>query len=223
MGGKSGKPKINMNDAIVDLLGCLTQCFGGSLGLAILTLSLGVRFALLPLSIKLAKRARRNQEILQTLQPEIEQLKKRFEKKPERLFAEMRELYRKHHYNPLDIPAMLAGFIQLPIFAILYRSIRSVLSSHSAFLWIKNLAIPDVFLTLAILFVTGLCAYLMPSASEQARYVLITIQVVITCLIVWKLAAGLALYWVSSGLVNLIQTLWLRHHNGSRQNRLSKK
>lgn len=209
-----------MNDAIVDLLGFLTQCFGGSLGLAIVTLSFGVRFALLPLSVQLARRARRNQEILRALQPEIEQLKKRFEKKPERLFAEMRELYRKHHYNPFDIPAMLAGFIQLPVFAILYRSIRSALASHSAFLWIKNLAAPDVFLTLAILFVTGLSAYLMPSASEQARYVLITIQVAVTCLIVWKLAAGLALYWVSSGTVNLFQTLWLRHHNDSRPNRL---
>lgn len=208
-----------MNDSIVDLLACLTQCLGGSLGGAILALSFGVRFALLPLSVQLARRARRNQEILEALKPEIEQLKKRFEKKPERLFAEMHELYRKHDYNPLDIPALLAGFIQLPVFAILYRSIRSALASHTAFMWIRNLAAPDVFLTLGILLITGLTAYLMPSASEHARYVLIMIQVAVTGLIVWKLAAGLALYWVSSSVVSLLQTLWLRRHNDSRSSR----
>jgi len=207
-----------MNDAIIDLLGWLTQSFG-SLGWAILTLSLGVRLALLPLSLRLARRARRNQEILQVLKPEIEQLKKRFEKKPERLFAEMRELYQKHNYNPLDIPAMLAGFIQLPIFGILYRAIRSALASQTAFLWIKNLAVSDVCLTLVILFITGLTACLMPSASAQARNVLVMIQVAVTFLIVWKLAAGLALYWVSSSMVNLLQTIWLRHHRESRSNR----
>jgi YidC/Oxa1 family membrane protein insertase len=202
-----------MNDTIIALLAYLTQLFGGSLGCAILTLSLGARVALLPLSIKLARRARRNQEIMRLLQPEIEQLRKRFEKKPERLFAEMRKLYHQHGCNPFDVPVLVAGFIQLPIFGILYRSIRSSLGSSGAFLWIKNLALPDFFLTLAILSLTGLTAYLMPSASAQMRSTLVIIQVIVTFLIVWKLSAGLALYWVSSGAVNLFQTLWLRYRN----------
>lgn len=202
-----------MNDTIIALLAYLTQIFGGSLGCAILTLSLAARVAFLPLSIKLARRARRNQEIMRLLQPEIEQLRKQLEKKPERLFEEMRKLYHKHGCNPFDLPALLAGFIQLPIFGILYSSIRSALNSRSAFLWIKNMALPDFFLTLAILSLTGLTAYLMPSASEQMRNTLIIIQVVITFLIVWKLSAGLALYWISSGMVNLFQTVWLRYRN----------
>ena len=200
-----------MNDTVVALLAYLTQIFGGSLGWAILALSFGVRLALLPLTIKLARRARRNQEIMQALQPEIEQLKKRFEKKPERLFQEMRDLYRKHDYSPFDLPALLGSFIQLPIFGILYSSIRSSLSSSSAFLWIRNLAVPDFLLTMVILSLTGLTAYLMPSASEQMRNTLIAVQVIVTLFIVWKLAAGLSLYWVSSGVVSLFQTLWLRY------------
>jgi YidC/Oxa1 family membrane protein insertase len=202
-----------MNDMIVALLGSLSHFFGGSLGWAIITLSLGIRIALLPLTIRLARRARRNQEIMRVLQPEMAQLKKRFEKKPERLFEEMGKLYKKHDCNPFDVPTLVGSFIQLPIFGILYSSIRSSLSSNSVFLWIRNLASPDFYLTLVILTLTGFSAYLMPSASEQMRIGLVAIQVIITFFIIWKLAAGLGLYWASSSLVGLFQTLWLRYRN----------
>ena len=200
-----------MNDMIIGLLTSLSHGFGGSLGWAIITLSLGIRIALLPLTIRLARRARRNQEIMRALQPEIEQLKKRFEKKPEHLFREISQLYKKHDCSPFDLPTLIGSFIQLPIFAILYSSIRSSLNASSAFLWIRSLLSPDSYLTLLILTLTGVAAYLMPSTSEQMKSILIVIQVVITFFIVWKLAAGLGLYWASSSLVGLFQNLWLRH------------
>ena len=202
-----------MNDMVIALLANLSHSFGGSLGWAVVVVSLGIRVALLPLTIKLARRGRRNQEIMQRLQPEIEQLKKRFEKKPERLFEEMRKLYRKHDCSPFDLPTLVGSVIQLPIFGILYSSIRSSLNSSGAFLWIKSLASPDFLLTLVILSLTGVSVYLMPSAFEQMRTTLIVIQVVVTFFIVWKLAAGLGLYWASSSLIGLFQTLWLRYRN----------
>jgi len=200
-----------MNDMIIALLVSLSNLFGGNLGWAIIALSVSIRVALLPLTIGLARRAQRNQEIMQRLQPEMERLKQRYEKKPERLFEEMRKLYRKHDCSPFDLPTLVGSFIQLPIFGMLYRSIRDSLSSSGAFLWIKSLASPDFLLTLLILSLTGLSAYLMPSASEQMRSTLVVIQVMVTFLIVWKLAAGLGLYWASSSLVGLFQTLWLRY------------
>jgi YidC/Oxa1 family membrane protein insertase len=207
-----------MNDTIVALLAYLTQSFGGSLGWAIITLSLGIRVALLPLTMKLARRAQRNQEIMRALQPEMERLKKRFEQKPERLLEEMHRLYRKHGCSLFDVRILAGSLVQLPIFGMLYRSIRLSLTSSSAFLWIRNLASPDFYLTLLILFVTGLSVYLMPSASEQIRIKLIAVQVVVTFLIVWKLAAGLSLYWLSSSAVGVFQTVWLRYRSdtGSR-------
>ena len=200
-----------MNDMIFVLLAALAHAFGGSLGCAIITLSLGIRVALLPLTFRLARRARRNQDIMRALQPEIDQLKKRLAKKPERIFEEMQKLYRKHDCNPFDLPTLVGSFIPLPIFGILYSSIRASLTSNSTFLWIKSLTSPDAWLTLVILTLTGLTAYLMPSNAAQLRNTLIAIQLFVTFLIVWKLAAGLGLYWMSSNLVNLFQTLWLRH------------
>jgi YidC/Oxa1 family membrane protein insertase len=188
----------------------LVQCFGGSLGCAIIALALGLRVALLPLTIALARRAQRNQAIARTLRPEIEALRKRFEKKPERLLEEMGKLYRKHNFSPVDLPALLGSFVQLPLFGLLYGAVRRSLTSSSAFLWIRNLASPDFILTLLILSLSALTAWCMPNVSAGARSTMIALQVIFTSLIVWKLAAGLGLYWASSNLVNLIQALWLR-------------
>ena len=134
-----------MNDMIIALLASLSHSFGGSLGWAIVVLSLGIRVALLPLTISLARRARRNQEIMQRLQPEIDRLRQRYEKRPERLFEEMRKLYRQHDCSPFDIPMLVGSFIQLPIFGMLYSSIRNSLTTSGTFLWIRSLASPDVF------------------------------------------------------------------------------
>src|SRR5262245_12952232 len=177
-----------MNEMVVALLVYLTQELG-SQGSAIVVLSLGIRIALLPLTLTIAKRARRQQEMMQRLQPEIEQLRKRFDKKPERLFEEIRNLYRKHNCRPFDVHVLLGNLVQLPIFALLYGSIRASLNANSAFLWIRNLAKPDFLLVLVILALTGVCAGLMPAPSQHGRSMLIMAQVLVTFLIVWKLAA----------------------------------
>src|SRR5689334_11060494 len=104
-----------MNDTVIALLIHLTQSFGGSLGWAIITLSMGIRVALLPLTIKLARRAQRTQAIMRALQPEIEQLRKKFEKKPEHFFVEMRNLYQKHGCSPFDVRIMAGSLVQFPI------------------------------------------------------------------------------------------------------------
>lgn len=202
-----------MNDPAVALLTYLTQSLGGSLGWAIVSLSLGIRVALLPLTITLARRAERSQEIMRALQPEIEQLRKKFKGKPERFFEEMRKLYKKHDFSPLDIGTLAGSLVQFPVFGMLYTAIRSSLSAKGAFLWMRSLASPDFYLTMLILALIGVSACLMLSVSEQARGTHIVIQVAVTFFVVWKLAAGLSLYWLSSGAVTLFQTLWLRYRS----------
>ena len=199
-----------MYTTIIALLAYLVQLFGGSLGWAILALSLGIRVALLPLTIRISRRMQRNQQIVRMLQPEIDEIKKRFEKKPDRLFGEIQKVYKKHGYSPFDVPAMLGSFVQLPVFAFMYRAIRDSVIGGGPFLWIRSLASPDGWLTLVILTLTGAAAYYMPSAAESAKSTLIFIQIAVTCFIVWKLAAGLGLYWVASSTVGLFQSLWLR-------------
>ena len=199
-----------MYTLLVAMLAHLVQLFGGSLGGAILILSLGVRIALLPLTIRISRRMIRNQQIARSLQPELDEVKKRFEKKPELLFGEMQKVYKKHGFSPFDLPAMLGSFVQLPVFAFMYRAIRDSVASGGSFLWMRSFASPDAWLTLAILTLTGAAAYYMPSVSESGKTTLILIQIAVTCFIVWKLSAGLGLYWVASSSVGLFQNLWLR-------------
>lgn len=133
----------------------------------------------------------------------------------------MQKLYRKHNCNLFDLPALIGSIAPLPLFGLVYGAIRGSLTASSAFLWIKNLASPDGWLTLAILLLTGLSTYFLPSNSEHMRTAMVAIQVTVTFLIVWKLAAGLGLYWASSSLVGLFQAVWLRqrYESGSRAGR----
>jgi YidC/Oxa1 family membrane protein insertase len=205
-----------MHDSILGLLAYLAQQFGGSTGWAIVSLSVGIRVALLPLTIRLFRRAMRGQEIIRKLQPEIEQLKKKFEKKPERLFEETMKLYRQHGYSPFDVPAMVGMFAQLPIFATLYRAIGAALASGERFYWIRSLASPDGWLTAIVLTLTAASAYFVPSMSEGTRTMMIALQIGISLFIVWKLAAGYGLYWASSSAIGLVQSLWLRREFSKR-------
>jgi len=199
-----------MSNILPPLLVHLAQCFGGSLGWAIVTLSLCIRVALLPLTFRLSRRMIKNQRIMRTMKPELEELKKRLEKKPEQMFSEMQKIYKKHGYTPFDLPALLGSFVQLPIFAFLYRAIREAISSGGPFLWIRSIASPDAALVFIILALTGTAAYVMPNGSESAKSTIVLIQVAMTCFIVWKLAAGLGLYWAASSFISLGQNLWIR-------------
>jgi len=199
-----------MTDMLIALISFLDQVLGGSLGGAIILVSFGTRILLMPLSIRLARRATRNQALALSLQPEVDAIKRKYEKKPERVFEETMKVYKKHNYSPFDATTMLGGFLQFPVFGLLYKSIKRSLVSSRPFLWIRSLSVPDVFLTLVILTLAGMTVYLSPNASEHMRAVMVVISVIVTSLIVWKLAAGLGLYWVASNVVGLIQALWLR-------------
>lgn len=195
------------------LAGCvayLVQTCHGSLGAGIIVLSLTIRLGLWPLNLWLARRSLRNQALARAFQPELEGLRKRFGQDPRQLFRETRKLHQKYNYRPADPLMLLGGLLQWPIFALLYRTIRDAVKPGGGFLWIRSLAAPDMRLTFLILALTALTAYWLPNASANGRVILISIQVFITSLVVWKLAAGLGLYWATSNAVGLLQSWWLR-------------
>src|SRR5215475_7594247 len=98
---------------IATILFALTQIYGGSYGLAIITLSLTLRLALLPLTISIARRAISRQGQLKALQPELEQLQKRYQTNPELLTQEMKALYQRHGYSLIDGRSLFGGFLQI--------------------------------------------------------------------------------------------------------------
>ena len=65
-------------------------------------------------------------------------------------------------------------------------------------------------LTLIVLLLTGIAAYYVPSGSNPPAALMVAAQIAITAIFMWKLSAGLGLYWVASSGVSVIQNVVLR-------------
>lgn len=185
----------------------LAAATGGSIGLAIITVSIALRIALLPLTIRIARRAEEQRAILEQIQPEIARLKAQYRSEPERLSTETLALYRKHGAQPFDLQTIGLVLLQLPIVSTLYSAIRT-LGAGRGFLWIADLAKPD-FLLVAI---TGLLTYLtsLLGTSKDVQRGAAVISTAITVAILWRLSAAVGLYWASSTAIGAVQTMWLR-------------
>lgn len=207
---------------------------GADLGIAIILLTLLVRFASFPISHK----AIRTQKKLKELEPQIEKIKVQHKDSAENQGRAMMELYKAHGVNPFSGIALL--FLQMPIFFALYWIAQDSLASVSTiaysfvtppaeishlFLGIVDIAAQSP--VLAIL--AGLSFFLqaqlsVPPAgpkpegevsfgaefargmSFQARYFL---PIVIT-VIGFQFSAAVLLYFITSNMFSIGHELWIR-------------
>lgn len=197
---------------LVAALFALAQAYGG-LGPAIIMLSLSARLALLPLTLRMARRAQEQKAKLLALQPMIRAFEEKYRSDPRRLNAELIKLYRRHGYSPTDIRSIMDSLIQLPIVAGLYTAIRRGLGAGGRFLWISSLAHPDAILALLIGVLMYLAAILSPGMPHQIRFVAALLPALLTVYVAWNLASGLGLSWVTFSTVGILQTVLL-HRRG---------
>jgi YidC/Oxa1 family membrane protein insertase len=129
------------------MLGILHLFYGwvGNYGVAIIMLTVLVRTCIFPISRKQAQSMAKMQE----LKPELDKIKEKYGKDPQKQSQAMQELYRKYNINPLS--GCLPMFIQLPVFVGLYRALaidvelRQAPLFSDAIRWCSNLAAPDMF------------------------------------------------------------------------------
>ncbi len=183
----------------------LAQAYGGNLGLAIITLSLCVRLTLLPVTIRLARRAEARQAKLLELQPEIRRLTARYRSDPQWLNTELFKLYRRHQLSPLDLRSFLGNLVQLPFGAGLYTAISRGLGEGGRFLWIANLARPDTILALLIGALTYITSVFVPGLPLHSRLMTMLVPALLTVLLAWTLASGVGLYWATSTVTGALQ------------------
>lgn len=199
-----------MNEMLASLMSHLAVLFDGSMGWAILALALAVRLALLPLTLRLARRMRANQKIVASLEPQVAEIRKRLAEQPAEMFAAMSNLYKQNGAHMFDRSSLMGALLQMPVFGLLYKAISNASTGAGPFLWMRSLATPDAALTAIVLALTALSAYYMPSAAPDKAMLMMVIQVVVTAFILWKLSAGVGLYWAASSFVSLLQTGMLR-------------
>jgi YidC/Oxa1 family membrane protein insertase len=188
---------------------------GGSLGSGIFLVAAGVRLALLPLTLRVARRAREQQARVAALRPEMEALQRRYANDPRRLVRETQALYAKHGIKFLT-PSGFVGFaIQLPVLGGLFSALRTGLGSKVRFLWVADLARPDGVLVLGVaaLMAWGLSsAPATPGQTNAAANVLMIASVLGTVAFLWSASSALALSVGAGSLVSVLQN-WLLNRN----------
>ncbi len=199
-------------DQFVDLLRltivAYAQACGGNLGAGILAFSVMVRIVMFPVTLRVARAAQAHRQAMQKLHPELERIRKRFAGQPERIAEESQKLFKEKGVSPVPYTGCLGGLAQVPVFLAVYSAVRQAVVAGGRFLWIGNIARPDMILTIVVTALT--CASLAYSTSElpqQGRSVAVLFPVVATFLILARTSAGLGLYWGVSAAASLVQTM----------------
>ena len=111
----------------------------GNFGLAILALTLTVRLIMFPL----ANKSYESMSKMRTLQPKMEELKKKHPDDPAAQQKELMALYQKEKINPLA--GCLPLLLQIPVFYAVYKMLFVTIEMrHEPFFgWIRDLSAPD--------------------------------------------------------------------------------
>jgi YidC/Oxa1 family membrane protein insertase len=180
-----------------------------SYGVAIILLTIIIKTLIYPLTWKQMASMRKTVEI----QPKVKELQTKYKNDPQKLNAEIMELYKKNNVNPAG--GCLPIVIQLPIFWALYTTLyrfNIADPSQAHFLWF-NLADKDPFYILALLAAgtTFLQTKLTsPNAStDPTQKTMLYIMPVFFGYISATVPSGLALYWVTMNIVSIVQQLYI--------------
>ena len=207
---------------------------GNDLGIAIILLTILIRFILYPIS----KKAIQSQKAISFLQPKIKEIQKKYKNKEEQAKV-MMELYKKHKVNPMA--GCLPILIQLPILIALYRVFFSGLNMETLnilygfiqrpdslnlmFLGLINLSQKNIFLAiLAGFFQFIQSKMILPQnitkdksksggldfssiMSQQMLY----FMPIITIFIAWNLPSALPLYWIVITIFGIVQQYFTKN------------
>jgi YidC/Oxa1 family membrane protein insertase len=209
---------------ILNSLIFLYKTLGSNFGLAIISLTLLTRAALVPLILPALRSAR----VLQDLQPELDGLKKKYKKDKRRFQEEQLKLYRERGVNPAGgcLPYLLQFLILIALYRVFIHFIQTGMIDDTQvqmdFLWL-NLAKPDPFYILPILAGVSQFALAKMMGSKRAakppketddmavamQRQMIFVMPVMTVLIATRLPSGLALYWLTTTFFSIGQQYFL--------------
>lgn len=217
------QPMFNSLVALYDYLP------GHDFGIAIIFLTITIRFILYPLSVKSVN----SQRGLQKLQPMMQEIQKKYKDNKEKQAQEMLELYKREKINPFS--GIFLAFIQLPILIALYQVfwnglnpeglsnlysfVANPIQINPLFVNLIDLSKPNiVFAVLAGLVQYWQTKMLLPKKEKnmsvqgknsdmaQAMQTQMTyFMPIFTIMILFSLPSALGLYWIVSGIFSIIQ------------------
>jgi YidC/Oxa1 family membrane protein insertase len=217
-------PTLSATYKVTEAIGRLFGGARGNWGVAIILLTLLVKLIMFPLGRKQALMAQRTQQ----LQPLMKEIQEKYKDDKERQTRETLALYKKHGVNPVSgcIPAL----IQLPIFVGLWQALNSsVALRHAPFLWISDLAAPDMLFRFPVeipflgkwfnllpILVVGLMLFQTklfapPATTPEAEMQQKTMKymMIFMAVMFYKVPSGLGIYFITSSLWSIGERLLL--------------
>jgi YidC/Oxa1 family membrane protein insertase len=197
-------------DPMRALIFAAAHLFGGSLGGGVFAVSLAVRVAFFPLTLRLARRDFERRRTLARLEPELAKAKKRYAKQPDRLAEATYALYRREGIEMIDRQAVLGGFARWPAVAGIYGALRSMRGLGS-FAWIADLAKPNLPLALIVTGGSAMSAYVAShGVNARAAVVSALVGAAISLAFLMHMSSAIALSWGASVAGDVVQSVILR-------------
>jgi YidC/Oxa1 family membrane protein insertase len=238
-------PIANIVQPLIDVFDSVLVFFhdsvGFSWGFSIIALTIVVRAALIPLTLKQFK----SMQALQRLAPEIKELQAKYKDDRQRLNQEMMKFYQENKVNPFG--SCLPLVLQLPVFFSLFYMLRKDLkldicpgivqyaATHGTtvtattcdqvdpgsaqFLFIPDLTAKATGWVLAVLLVLYVGSQLLSSvlmsvtADRNQRFIMIALPFVFVPFI-QSFPAGLIVYWITTNFWTVGQQYVIRRTAG---------
>lgn len=198
----------NLLDPLFSIMGASLSTFhgwGAPWWLAIVMLTVVVRTVLFPLTYRQVRSMRR----MQDLKPDMDTIRADYKDNLQKQREEMAKLYQERNVNPLG--GCLPIFIQLPIFLVLYYTIRHFDKLESfttgGLLWFKDLTAPDHLFILPVLYVLTMMAsqeLTIRNTAPQQKQLMRFLPIVFGIFLA-RFPSGLFVYWVTSNLITFAQ------------------
>jgi YidC/Oxa1 family membrane protein insertase len=207
------QPLIDLFD---NLLTWLHDDVGLGWGLSIVVLTVLVRLAILPLTIKQVK----SMNALRALQPEVKEIQEKYKNDRQRMNQEMMAFYKENNLSPFA--SCLPLLLQLPVFLALYQLLNGSSFKEQVQATGNNgfLIIDDItksahgldLIILIVLFITSQMAstlVMTATADKNQQRIFLLLPLVFAALIP-NFPAGLIVYWITTNFWTLGQQLVVR-------------
>lgn len=182
-------------------------------GWSIVIMTILVKLIFWPLTGKAAE----SQKGMAKIQAPMAELKKKYEKNPQKMQQETMRLFKEHGVNPLA--GCLPILIQMPIFLGLFYMLRTAAElRYESFLWVSDLSQADTVAVIAgfpinlLPLIMGITMYFQmqitpvsPTADPMQQKIF-KFMPFIFLVFLYNFSSGLVVYWTTQNILTIIQT-----------------
>ncbi len=178
----------------------------GNWGVAIILLTILVRFLVLPFNIYSYK----SMKAMQVIQPQMQAIREKYKNDQAKQQQEIMALMREHKVNPLG--GCLPVLLQFPIFIALYQVLGNSIELYQApfGLWIHDLSLKDPYYILPVLM--GLTIFIQqkitPNTMDPAQAKIMMMMPILFTFFMLSLPSGLTLYMFVGAVFSVLQQLY---------------